>query len=64
MLKGSKTLKIMKGSNNRGGLTQVKVMFFVHIKKQEISIYYDSRDIRAIEYCFWFGVSSEHALTY
>ena len=28
MLKGSKTIKIMKGSKNRRGLTQVKAIFF------------------------------------
>ena len=54
MLKRSKKIKIMNRSKNRGGLTQVKAkcFFFLHIKKQEISIYYDSKEIYAIEYCF------------
>ena len=50
MLKGSKT-KIMKGSKNRSGLTQVKAIF-LHIKKQEILIYYDNKEIHAKKYCF------------
>ena len=50
ILKGSKTIKITKGSKNIGGLTQVKAICFLHIKKQEISIYYGSKDIHAIEY--------------
>ena len=54
MLKDSKTIKIMKGSKNRRELTQVKAICFLHIKKQEISIYYDSKEIHAIEFCFWF----------
>ena len=49
MLKGS---KIMKGDQNRGGFTQVKATF-LHIKKQETVIYDDSKEIHAIEYCFW-----------
>ena len=57
MLKRSKTIKIMKGSKNRGRLTQVKVLLYVTCfciyRKQEISIYYDSKEIHAIEYCFW-----------
>ena len=53
MLIGSKTIKIMKGSKKRGGLTQVKAKCFLHIKKQEISIYYDTNKIHAIEHCFW-----------
>ena len=48
MLKDSKTIKIMKGSKNRRELTQVKAICFLHIKKQEISIYYDSKEIHAI----------------
>ena len=37
MLKGRKTIKIMKGSKNRRGLTQVRAIyvFFLHINKQE-----------------------------
>ena len=54
MLKGSKTIRIMKGNKSRGGLTQVKPIYFLHIKKQEISIYYDGKEIHAI------GVRSEH----
>ena len=38
MLKGSKTIKIMKVSKNRRGLTQVKAIF-LHIDKHEILIY-------------------------
>ena len=53
MLKGSKTVKIMKGSRNRGVLTHIKAICFLHVKKQEISIYYDSKEIHTIEYCFW-----------
>ena len=49
MLKGS---KIMKGDQNRGGFTQVKATF-LHINKQETVIYDDSKEIHAIEYCFW-----------
>ena len=30
ILKGSKTIKIMKGSNNRMGLTQIKAIFSVY----------------------------------
>ena len=54
----------MKGSKNRGGLTQVKAICFLDIKKQEISIYYDSKEIQAIEYSMvsGFGVSSEHRI--
>ena len=64
ILNGSKTIKIMKGSKNRGGLTQVKAICFLDIKKQEISIYYDSKEIQAIEYSMvsGFGVSSEHRI--
>ena len=53
MLKESKTIKIIKKSYTRGRLTQVKATCFLHIKNQEISIYYDSEEIHAIEYCFW-----------
>ena len=38
MLRESKTIKIMKVSKNRRGLTQVKAVF-LHINKQEILIY-------------------------
>ena len=53
MLKGSKTVKIMKGSRNRGVLTHIKAICFLQVKKQEISIYYDSKEIHTIEHCFW-----------
>ena len=55
MLKGSKTIKIMKGGKNRWGVTQVKAILYVflHIWKQEISIYYGNKEIHAIEYYFW-----------
>ena len=39
----------MKGSKNRGVLTQVKAICFLHIKKQEISIYYENKEIHALE---------------
>ena len=41
MLKRSKTIKIITGSKTRRGLTKVKAItsFFLHINKQEISIY-------------------------
>ena len=44
MLKRFKTIKIMKRSKNKRGLTQTKAIkfYFLHINKQEISIYYDS----------------------
>ena len=51
LLKGSKTKKIMKGSKNSRGVTQVKAIF-LHIKKQEILIYYDNKEIHAKK--IWF----------
>ena len=53
MLKGNKKIKVMKGSKNKEGLTRVKSICFLHITKQEILIYYDSKEIHTIEYCFW-----------
>ena len=54
MPKGSKTIKIMKMSKK---LTQVKAgsksYIFLHINEQEISIYYDSKEIHAEKYLFW-----------
>ena len=38
MLKGSKTIKTMKRSKNRGGLTQVKAMFFTYKQTRTIDI--------------------------
>ena len=52
ILKESKATKIIKGSKNRKGLTQVKDMF-LHRNKQEILIYYDNKKIHAKKYCFW-----------
>ena len=52
ILKGSKTTKIIKGSKNRRGLTQVKDIF-LHRNKQKILIYYDNKKIHAKKYCFW-----------
>ena len=52
ILKESKTTKIIKGSKNGRGLTQVKDMF-LHRNKQEILIYYDNKKIHAKKYCFW-----------
>ena len=60
ILNGSKTIKIMKGSKNRGGLTQVKVTHFLHIKKQEISICYDNKKIHAKKCVTGWAVRSEH----
>ena len=51
ILKESKTTKIIKGSKNRRGLTQVEDMF-LHRNKQEILIYYDNKKIYAKKYCF------------
>ena len=42
----SKTIKIMKGSKNRRGLTPVKTIC-LHINKQEILIYYNTKEIHA-----------------
>ena len=50
MLKGSKT-KIMKGSKNKRGLTQVKAIFFEYKRTKEL-IYYDNKEILAKKYCF------------
>ena len=52
ILKESKTTKIIKGSKNRRGLTQVKDIF-LHRNKQKILIYYDNKKIHAKKYCFW-----------
>ena len=38
ILKGSKTIKIMKMSKNRRGLTQVKVIIFAYKKARNIDI--------------------------
>ena len=46
MQKGSKIIKIMKGSKNRRGLTQVKNIF-LHINKQEILMYCNTKEIYA-----------------
>ena len=54
MLKGSKTIKVMKGSKNRRTLTQVKTIYaFLHINKHQIFMYYDNKKIHAKKYCFW-----------
>ena len=57
MPKGSKTIKIMKMSKKRRELTQVKAgsksYIFLHINEQEISMYYDSKEIHAEKYLFW-----------
>ena len=50
MLRESKTIKIMKVSKNRRGLTQVKAVF-LHINKQEILIY-DKQEIQAKKILF------------
>ena len=49
MLKGSKTVKLTKGSKNSRRLTQLKAMqvFFLHRNKQEILIYYGNKEIYA-----------------
>ena len=51
VLKGSKTIKIMKGTKNRRGLTQVKAIF-LHINKQEILMYYENKEIHAKKILF------------
>ena len=51
MLKGGKTTKTMKGSENRMGLTQVKAIF-LHISKQEILICYDNKAIHSKKILF------------
>ena len=51
MLKGSKTIKTIKGSKNRMGLTQVKAIF-LHISKQEILICYDNKAIHSKKILF------------
>ena len=38
MLKGSKTIKTMKRSKNRVGLTQVKTIFFAYKQTRTIDI--------------------------
>ena len=51
MLKGGKTIKTIKGSKNRMGLTQVKAIF-LHISKQEILICYDNKAIHSKKILF------------
>ena len=51
MLKGGKTIKTMKGSKNRTGLTQVKAIF-LDISKQEILICYDNKAIHSKKILF------------
>ena len=51
MLKVGKTIKTMKGSKNRMGLTQVKAIF-LHISKQEILICYDNKAIHSKKILF------------
>ena len=51
MLKEGKTIKTMKGSKNRMGLTQVKAIF-LHISKQEILICYDNKAIHSKKILF------------
>ena len=50
MLNGSKTR--MKESKNRRGLTQAKAVFCI-IKKQEILIHFENKEIHAKGYRFW-----------
>ena len=47
VLKWNKTIKTMKESKNRRGLAQKLYKFFLHKNKQEISIYYDNKEIHA-----------------
>ena len=51
ILKGRKSKKKTKGSKNRRGYTQVKAIF-LHINKQEMSIYCNNKVIHAKKYCF------------
>ena len=53
ILKRGKTIKIMKRSKNRRGITQVKTLFFTY--KQKLSTYYGNKEIHAKKYCFCLG---------
>ena len=57
MLKGSKTIKMMKGSKNKTGLMQISMVkaikVFLHINKHKILAYYDNKKIHDTKYCFW-----------
>ena len=46
MLKGSKTIKITKGSKNRRGLTQVKAIFFVSKQTRNTDIFWQQGNPR------------------
>ena len=58
ILKRGKTIKIMKRSKNRRGITQVKTLFFTY--KQKLSIYYDNKEIHAKNIVSACAVRSEH----
>ena len=51
MQKGSKIIKIMKGSKNKRVLTSVKTIF-LHINEQEILINYNTKEIHAKKILF------------
>ena len=55
MLQRSKTKKKNEREKTQRGVNKVKAIYkgFLHKKKQEISIYYDNKEIHAIKYCFW-----------
>ena len=52
MLKGSKTIKIMKRSKNRTGLTQVKTISSPYKQTRNIDILWQQGN-HAKKYCFW-----------
>ena len=54
MSKGSETIKTMKMSKKRRGLTQVKAIFLTYKQrhKEEISIYYDNKEIHTEKILF------------
>ena len=52
MSKGSETIKTMKMSKKRRGLTQVKAIFLTYKHKEEISIYYDNKEIHTEKILF------------
>ena len=46
ILKGSKTIKMMKRSKNRGGLTQVKAIFFAYKQTSNIDMLWQQGNLR------------------
>ena len=63
MLKGSKRMKIMKGSKNRRGLTQVKaISFSLRTNKQEILMYCGDKEYSLKNNVSRCVVCSEHRI--